>query len=83
MCQVKLVNDFDTNVVMMWDTGRADWWGQPGVYPINTHPVLKTKLCYYHTKKLEGHFGGTDNQSRIYPKDRDVELRWKRYIGLV
>ena len=56
MCQALQVNDFTKTVRLLWDTGRADWWGESGQYMINTHPVMKTTLCYYHTKEEKGVF---------------------------
>lgn len=53
-CPVEIIPDKTIKIRQLWDTGRADWWGEPGQYMINTHPMIKLKLCYYHNKIKKG-----------------------------
>lgn len=35
-------------------TGRKLWSGDLEIIMVPMHPLVKTKLCYHHTKKQEG-----------------------------
>ena len=54
LCPVELVPDKTIKIRQLWDTGRADWWGEPGQYIINTHPIIRLEFCYYHNKVKKG-----------------------------
>jgi len=49
----KRVDETQT-VNMLHNTGRKDWNGENTIAIERCHPVFKTNLCYFHTKRKVG-----------------------------
>ena len=50
---MKKVDETQT-VNMLHNTGRKDWNGDDTITIERCHPVFKTNLCYFHTKRKVG-----------------------------
>ena len=50
---MKKVDETQT-VNMLHNTGRRDWGGDMIITVERCHPVFKTNLCYFHTKRKVG-----------------------------